>query len=249
MTNQYHILNGDALKDRFPSDLSGQLIVARECLVDGPVKAQSLEDLYRVRATFVAEAYGDISETEYRQKTVTEFEKIQAITNGSTVNLWFEDDLFCQVNCWFVAHLLYHFAQNVDVYLVRPPKHTEYGFAAYDAAELKQLFHQRQSIKDLSSWSLLWKHYQQENKEQLLKQATVMEARFPFILTAVLAHLERQPSENSLGRPAETLLTIVDEMGTRAFGPVFQEFNRRESIYGFGDLQVKWIFDEVLAGR
>jgi hypothetical protein len=30
------------------------------------------------------------------------------------------------------------------------------------------------------------------------------------------------------------------------FGTVFQEFCKRESIYGFGDLQVKRIFDEVV---
>ena len=34
----YHILNGDALKEQLPT-LSGEVIVFRECLVEGPVKA------------------------------------------------------------------------------------------------------------------------------------------------------------------------------------------------------------------
>jgi len=33
------------------------------------------------------------------------------------------------------------------------------------------------------------------------------------------------------------------------FGAVFHEFQRREAIYGFGDLQIKRLFDAVMAGR
>ncbi|MGA1465893.1 MAG: hypothetical protein ACO363_09195, partial [Balneolaceae bacterium] len=33
------------------------------------------------------------------------------------------------------------------------------------------------------------------------------------------------------------------------FGAVFREFQRREAIYGFGDLQVKRLFDAVMEGR
>jgi len=34
---QYHILNGDALKEQFPDRIKGKIIIARECLVDGNV--------------------------------------------------------------------------------------------------------------------------------------------------------------------------------------------------------------------
>jgi hypothetical protein len=43
----YHILNGDALKGQFPSEIPGQLIVARECLVDGDVSGESLSEFFR----------------------------------------------------------------------------------------------------------------------------------------------------------------------------------------------------------
>lgn len=41
-----HILNGDALNECFPNDLKGERIIARACLVDGPVKAASLRCRY-----------------------------------------------------------------------------------------------------------------------------------------------------------------------------------------------------------
>jgi hypothetical protein len=37
----------------------------------------------------------------------------------------------------------------------------------------------------------------------------------------------------------------MNNLETNSFGEVFKEFNKRESIYGFGDLQVKRLFDEI----
>lgn len=51
------------------------------------------------------------------------------------------------------------------------------------------------------------------------------------------------------GRPIQSLITIMKELDTEEFGPVLREFNKRESIYGFGDLQVKRLFDEIINNR
>ena len=99
---QYHILNGDILKEQFP-DISGELIVARECLVDGDVNGKNLAELYNSRAKFISKNYRGYSIRDYYEKTVPEFQKIQDIPENSDINLWFEDDLFCQVNLWFVV--------------------------------------------------------------------------------------------------------------------------------------------------
>ena len=42
-----------------------------------------------------------------------------------------------------------------------------------------------------------------------------------------------------------SLIQIIKELKTEEFGPVFKEFNKRESIYGFGDLQVKRLFNQI----
>lgn len=47
----------------------------------------------------------------------------------------------------------------------------------------------------------------------------------------------------------QALQQIIDELGTEEFTLVFREFCKREGIYGFGDLQVKRLYDELLAGR
>jgi len=70
------------------------------------------------------------------------------------------------------------------------------------------------------------------------------------MLPAIHAHLQRFPSETEtnkekLGRPKISLIQIMNELKSEEFAPVFREFSKRESIYGFGDLQVKRLFDEV----
>lgn len=242
MKKQVHILNGDALLEQFPEGIYGDRIVLRECFVEGNVKGESLEELYQNRANFL-----DISEEEYNEKTVSEFRKIEAIPNDVEVNLWFEDDLFCQVNFWFATHLLSEFDKTNPVFLVRPKVHTQYGFAAYSSDELEELFGNRQEIIHLNSFQALWNHYQQNSIEELTKVSEELSTEFPFLRDAVKAHIERMPTEESEGRPKESLRRIMKELNTIEFGTVFREFCKRESIYGFGDLQVKRIFDEILA--
>ena len=246
MNNHYHIVNGDSLKEQFPKEIDGEIIIARECLVDGEVRSENLEELFQVRARFITETYGDYSLQEYYNHTVTEFEKIQNLPIGATINLWFEDDLFCQVNFWFVAYLLSQFVENCDVFLVRPKVHDQFGFGGLNKAELKQVFEERVQLTEINKIAQLWKSYRNEELDALLDTAKELKEPFPFILTAVRAHIARIPTKNDPGRPVRTLREIMKELDTEEFGPVFREFNMRESIYGFGDLQVKRLFDEIL---
>ncbi|NBC64259.1 MAG: hypothetical protein GVY07_01180 [Bacteroidetes bacterium] len=61
MISQYQILNGDALKGQFPVRVSGEIIVCRECLVDGPVNGETLDNLFERRANFIANSYDRFS--------------------------------------------------------------------------------------------------------------------------------------------------------------------------------------------
>lgn len=245
----YHVLNGDALKAQFPECLAGEVIVARECLVDGPVDAGDLEGLFAQRAKFIATEYRACSETEYYSGAVVEFEKVKNIPPGSTVHLWFEDDLFCQVNFWFVAYLLSHFTERVELYLVRPEVHTSYGFGGLSTHELEAAFDARTSITDLKRLAQLWELYSSGDLDTLLVIAKQMEGSHPFILRAVEAHIASVPAGSHKGRPAESLMAIMEDLQTKDFASVFREFNQREAIYGFGDLQVKRIYDQLVPGH
>ena len=58
MKVQHHILNGDALKEQFPTDkIDGHLIVCRECLIDGNIQGDSLMEFWDNRAEFIEKNY------------------------------------------------------------------------------------------------------------------------------------------------------------------------------------------------
>jgi hypothetical protein len=245
MNKAYHILNGDALKERFPDKLNGKIIVARECLVDGPAEGDTPEALYKTRAAFLAGYYGEYSPADYHQDSAAEFEKIRQIPPHSAVYLWFEDDLFCQVNLWFVANLLHQNASIAKVWLVRPPVHTPYGFGGLSEAGLLSAYENRMAIADLQVFVRLWHAYKSQNTDRMLDLAIQGEAAYPFLRPAVQAHLDRIPTPHSPGRPLEALEAIMAELGTEAFVPVFKAFCQRESIYGFGDLQVQRLLEKL----
>lgn len=245
MLKPYHIVNGDVLKERFPKDIPGELIVARECLVDGEVSGNNLDEIFQTRARFLSQHYKGVSEDAYLEKTVPEFEKIKNLGDHASIHLWFEDDLFCQVNLWFVIHLLKDSVNRDQVFLLRPKVHTQYGFSNLDETQLTGLYRNKEILKNLDDFAELWKRYQNNDTNELLRIAKGLKEPYPFVLTAVEAHIERIPKPNKLDRPSRTLLEIIEELKTEEFGLVFEEFSKRESIYGFGDVQVKRLFNAL----
>jgi hypothetical protein len=58
----------------------------------------------------------------------------------------------------------------------------------------------------------------------------------------------RRTNENP-GRPSQSLIAIMNQFKTEDFDTVFREFSKREPIYGFGDLQVKRLLDQILSNH
>jgi len=249
MTKQYHILNGDALKEQFPKSIPGELIVTRECLVDGSVRGNTLAEFYETRAGFIENSYSGYSQQGYFEKTVSEFQKMQDIPDNAEINLWFEDDLFCQVNFWFVINLLVKSKRNHLYFLVRPKSHSPYSFGRLGEAELLSVYENRIRLTETDKLAKLWDAYRIDDTAELIQIAEQLKDSYPFIPEAVIAHMERIPGDGKLGRPEQTLIQIMKDLKTDEFGPVFREFCRREEIYGFGDLQVKRMLDEIINKR
>lgn len=244
----FHILNGDALKDQLSGKIDGNIIVARECLVDGPVVGATLEDLFKNRAAFLDEAYGVYDDDFYFRMVVPEFGKIFDIPNNTTINLWFEDDLFCQVNFWFVCELLSKKAESFETFLVRPFSESKYGFGSMNLKQLKTALFKRIKLfrEDLEVLGSLWHAYRSKDPRVLLESGNELPEKYSFILPAIHAQLDRLPKKGKPGRPETSLIQIMHDLQTTEFGPVFREFSEREKIYGFGDLQVRRMFDHIL---
>lgn len=246
---QYHILNGDSLKQRFPQSIDGEIIVARECLVDGNVEGSDFELLMSNRAKFIGQ-YPECMSEDYYEKTVPEFKKIIALNADCEITCWFEDDLFCQVNFWYVLFLLSQQSIECDhrIYLARPNKGNEYSFGHMSLSELTEAFNRRRFIspEQLVMLGELWPSYQKNDHGKLSQIANLIKDEFPFLLPAVNAHIARTPDESGLGYPDRVLLEIINTQTQSTFKTVFRAFHQRMALYSFGDLQVKAMYDRLL---
>ncbi len=246
----YHILNGDCLAAQLRDlALQGEVIVCRECLVEGKTKAENLTDFWNIRAAFIAATY-KVPPSTYFCNTVKEFEKLSQLTSASEVCLWFEHDLFCQVNMWFVLSLLATLSVR-NVYRVSPvslPGASVWsGFGAASPALLQQAYQARVQLspEDMALGQSLWAAYQQHDLEWLKVLSHTPSGCFQYLEELCQAHHDRYPEGGGLGRPERAVKEILNTTATD-FPTVFAEFSAREGIYGFGDLQVKTIYNRLL---
>lgn len=245
----YNILNGDSLAYSFPeAKIEGEVIVFREALIDGDLSGENLHDFWQSRARYLG-----ITETEYNNSVVKEFEKIMNAPGGSEFNLWFEYDLFCQVNMWFTISIINSLLVKKKVYAVytsyldRNSKHFWNGFGPADSNQLQVSFANRILLNDadLQSGQALWTAYKENNFEELTRIAKNQSPAFPYLQEVVKAHTERFPQDGTTGRPEKVIEDITKHVSTD-FPTVFKEFWNRESIYGFGDTQLKHLYDKVM---
>jgi hypothetical protein len=248
----YNILNGDSLAYSFPdTKIQGKIIVVREALIDGDLSGNNLKDFWHSRAKFMG-----LAESEYHDKVVSEFEKIMKAHDDSEFNLWFEYDLFCQVNMWFVISIINSLSVNKKIYAVytsyldRNDKHFWNGFGQANSSQLRVCFADRilLSDADLKLGQELWTAYKDNNVEELIRLAKNQSFAFPYLQEVVQAHIERFPKDGANGRPEKVIEDITKNISTD-FHKVCKEFWRRESIYGFGDTQIKSLYDKVMRYR
>ena len=246
----HHILNGDCLAEQLKeTNINGDYIICREALIDGPIQSDNLDTFWSARAAYVQETYHDNAEN-YFNRVVSEFSKIQSIPTDSEVCLWFEHDLFCQVNMWFVMSLLYQHGIKRNISrvfpVVRDANDVWKGFGIADAAMLEQAFAQRMLLKDddLKLGNDLWKAYCAHDFDALKELATSGSKAFKFLPEVCKAHIERFPEGNQMSRPQRVLMELIDQSNGE-FAEVFSAFSEREGIYGFGDLQVRIMYDRL----
>lgn len=208
----FHILNGDCLAEQLKvTKINQDFIICRECLIDGNVSADNLSELWRVRAKFISDTFGA---NDYYQKVVREFLKIERIPIDSEVNLWFENDLFCQTNLWFVISLL---SKRADLKLFRVfpiiEKEADIwkGFGMATTEILEKAFKSKSIFQsfDLELGINLWAAYQSQDFLKLKELSKQNSDCFQYLEEVCQAHIDRFPKKNSLGRPERVIKEII----------------------------------------
>lgn len=247
----FHILNGDSLAHTLAqSNISGERIICRECLLDGPTQANSLDTFWGIRASFIAQAYGEPRD-RYYQTVVSEMDKMLRLPVDAEICLWFEDDLFCQTNMWFILSLLGEEWQDGRIKRVFPVMEAGVdhwrGFGAATPALLEQSFAQRVPFEsnDLDLGGKLWDAYRGSDFKKLMALAQTPSPCFQHLPEVCQAHVDRFPEKGQLGRPEQVIKEILLH-SSNDFDAVFSAFGEKAGVYGFGDVQVRGMYERVV---
>ena len=237
-----HILSGDSLVEPFSkTELEGEVIVCRECLVDGPVSAEGLEDFWELRERYLTKSFPEV-EQDYREKVVDQFVHAWNSADGNEVNLWFEYEAFCQVNLWFTIWMLRNTDARFAIVYPQPKEPSDIwkGFSQHDSDGLFDCYLNKVRLThdDVFLAVRLWEAYQKGDGDELVSLGKKEAKAFPTLEDVTMAVSERDSA------PREAVQQIIAS-GKSTFGEVFQEFSETQGIWGLGDLQVKRIYDEL----
>lgn len=250
MSKTLHILNGDSTFHTFKeTGLTGDTLVWREMLSEGPVSAQNL---WETRAKWINEVYGE-SLSGYQEKVLSTVRKLKKLDQYDELVLWFEYDLFCQINLIGILNILNQNAELPTIYLICPREIEGLpnfrGLGELNAMQLTNLWPSRIKLNklDLNLASEAWNLYVANNPVAIEAFLDRDFGQLPLLKNALRAHLLRFPkAPKQLNHIEETLLQIIDS-GIHSKSAIYQAFWSKEPIYGMGDLQIDHILQQLQA--
>ena len=247
MNNSLHILNGDSTAQIFSrSSIPGDVIVWREMLCDGSLhKDVGSDEFWKKRYDYFENEVG-VSKIDYFDKTIKELIQLEDLSNYNEIVLWFEYDLFCQVNLLgLCTYLLKYFRKNINYYLVctghEDGKPDLQPLSNYSSKEYELLYTNKIKItrNNLLFAAQSWDLYVDNKKEDLMDFDFGQSSKFKYLQKAINQHLQRFPSENGLNQIENKLLETIDvdasDRNTIIKGML--HWQHKETVYGFGDLQ------------
>jgi hypothetical protein len=223
------LLNGDATSAVFPADLPGRRAVWRDILVEGP----AVDDGAR-RAAWLAPRLG-IPAADYERAWRDGLAELARAAGEDEVVLWFEQDLLCAVNLWFVLDRL---PATAPVSLVFPPLREGFaGLGTLTPDAFAPLFERRARLDPdaRADARALWAAYAAVEPTGLAR----MTARLPFAREAVRLHLGRFPSTTHGLDEIETATLLELAPAPRPFPELFDAVTHAPSLrrHGLGDVQ------------
>jgi hypothetical protein len=231
-----HITNGESvgLKE---SGLGGDVLCWDDILHEGPVpEGLSLDELTPVRARFIASlAFGGQEESSVLQIFEQRNRKIASYNKFSEVVLWFEGDLYDQLQL----------LQILDWFAARPLNGTQLALITVDTYlgmlepnHLADLYPARHEVtrEELELAGRAWKAFRSPDPTGLARLLVEDTSALPLLGRAVRRHLEQFPSlTNGLSRSERQILEAAED-GRLNVREIFVEDRRREERIFAGDL-------------
>nr|WP_299345465.1 DUF1835 domain-containing protein [Allomuricauda sp.] len=253
MKSLLHITNGDSFTSRLKSlDVKGDIITWREMLCEGKTLCNvGSESFWKTRFEFLNRNY-KVSKSWFVEKTLKEYRSLCNHKQQDQIVLWFEYDLFCQINMLAVLSWLKTHRRHAEISLVCSGKEDEtdrlYGLNELSDEKLFSLYKNKVTLTqdDIEFADYVWQLYCSDNPMRLENIITHDSFQFNYLSEALKVHLKRFPTiKNGLNELENKVLWTADNEKPQSKRELLGKLLTNQGYYGFGDTQYERIFTSL----
>ena len=241
-----HITNGDSTTNYLQKlQYKGEFITWREMLCEGKTSIDvGSESFWKTRFDFFKSSY-KVSKEKFIELTVKEYRNLCQTKNQKEIVLWFEHDLFCQVNMLAIISWLKRYRKNEKITLVCSGdvegSERRLGLSELNKEQIQSHFENRVELTqdDIEYADYIWQLYC-SNSPLRLEIAYKFNPMSPFkyLREAIEMHLKRFPSiENGLNSVENYIIQTAAESESTSKHQLVSNLLRNQKVYGFGDVQ------------
>jgi Domain of unknown function (DUF1835) len=210
-----HVTNGDSTTATMElAGLAGDLLPWRDVLHEGPVPDLPDDELRRVRADYLA-TLGPVETAEVEAELLVRDERLAgAVDSCEPVVLWFEHDLYDQLQLIQILAGLPDFPTRVELICVGtfPGRPDFHGLGELEPGELASLWPVRTAVtpEHVHLARDAWAALRGRDPRALARAAATPDERLPYLAPALKRLLEELPgTRDGLGRSERQLLEAV----------------------------------------
>ncbi|KAB1153623.1 DUF1835 domain-containing protein [Tenacibaculum aiptasiae] len=241
-----HITNGDTTTLQLKNlNFKGDIITWREMLCEGKTSVDvGSENFWKTRFDFLKSSY-KVTKRKFIDYTLKEYRNLCNQKKQDEIVLWFEYDLFCQINMLAVISWLKRYRKNQKISLVCSGKIANsekmLGLGELSPTQLKEHFKNRITLTqdDIEYADYIWQLYCSDSPLQL-ENASKLNPKSPFVYLeeAIKAHLLRFPSiENGLNHIENNILKAAKSNKFETKNKFIGHLLSNQEVYGYGDIQ------------
>ena len=245
MSSLLHITNGDSFTERLTSlKLKGDIITWREMLCEGKTLCSvGSESFWKTRFEFLHKNY-KISKSIFIEKTLKEYRSLCNHKQQDEIVLWFEYDLFCQINMIAVISWLKTHRKYAKISLVCSGKEDDtdkmYALNELSDEKVRDLYKNKVELSqdDIEYADYVWQLYCSDNPMRLENLADFGAYKFDYLSKAITTHLHRFPSiKNGLNDMENNILRQAFDKKPENKGQFLATLLKNQGMLGFGDTQ------------
>jgi hypothetical protein len=230
-----NVFNGESLKEYFSKNFSTieeHIISFNECLVDGELHKDIFsEEFFSIRKNFITKCY-QVSEEIYNEKAG----ELKPLLNNTydKITLWFDFDMFCQINLLTILAYLNHknFEGAVTVNIVKQD--------FFYCSSFSEIVEEKIELDSLDNFYNLYLDILIEGGFEKIssKQYSDIFKKLPQLKEGIKLYINYKSTNNEI-------VDFINERKSKNRYEILKDLIKYLNKYGLGDIQYMKILDEI----